>query len=331
VTDGPITVVGAGAIGGFVGARLLAAGHDVRFVEADREHVAAIRSGGLHVSGAASLDVRPAIASPAELDGPLALVLLAVKARDTATALEPVAERLLPDGVVVSLQNGLEEYRIAEAVGADRTMGASLTFGGHYAGPGRIAYAGPGSFHLGELDGAMTRRLERLAAMLSAAHPAEATDRIFAHLWGKAALGAFYVATALVDADVLTILDDTARLRSLSELVAEVARVAAAEGVACEPVDGFDPAAFLHDDGDGIRASWEAQRRYWRGLETGRTGVWRDLWVHRRPTEVAAILGPVVERARLDGVATPAVERLLAEVAAAEAGHAIESATGGAT
>ena len=158
--------------------------------------------------------------------------------------------------MVVSLQNGLEEYRIAEAVGADRTIGAVLTFGGHYEGPGRIVYAGTGSFHLGELDGAASRRLERLAAVLSAAHPVETTDRIFAHLWGKAAVGAFYVATALVDADVLTILADARRLHSLGALVAEVARVAAAEGVACEPVDGFDPAAFLRDDTDAIGASW---------------------------------------------------------------------------
>ena len=49
---------------------------------------------------------------------------------------------LTPEGVVVSLQNGLEEYRIAAAVGAGRTMGASLSFGGHYEAPGTVAYAG---------------------------------------------------------------------------------------------------------------------------------------------------------------------------------------------
>ncbi len=260
MTDGPITVVGAGAIGGFVGARLLNAGHDIRFVEANRDHVAAIRADGLRVTGAMSLRVWPDVALPHEVGGRLGLVLLAVKAQDTVAALEPIVPGLTPDSLVVSLQNGLEEYRIAAAVGQERTIGASLTFGGHYEAPGTIAYAGPGSFHLGELDGSMTERLERLAIVLSAVHPVEPTSRILAHLWGKAAVGAYYFATALVDADVLDILADDRRLPPLGELVAEVARVAAAEGVVCEPVDGFDPDAFLRADEAGIRASWDAQR-----------------------------------------------------------------------
>jgi 2-dehydropantoate 2-reductase len=327
VIDGPITVVGAGAIGGFAGARLLAAGHDVRFVETNREHVAAIRSGGLRVTGAVSIHARPEVALPEELDGTFGLVLLAVKARDTAPALEPIVPRLSAEGCVVSLQNGLEEYRIAAAVGAERTIGASLTFGGTYEAPGTVAYAGPGSFHLGELDGSMSERLERLAAVLSVVHAVEPTDRIFAHLWGKTAVAAYYFATALVDADVLEILADDERLPSLGALVAEVARVAAAQGVVCEPVDGFDPDAFLHADEAGIRASWEAQRRYWRGLDVRRTGVWRDLWLHRRRTEVREIMGPVLERARHHRVETPALDRLFAEVEAAEPGRSTQNST----
>jgi 2-dehydropantoate 2-reductase len=165
----------------------------------------------------------------------------------------------------------------------------------------------------------MSGRLERLVDLLSAVHPVEPTDRIFAHLWGKSALGAYYFSTALVDADVLEILADDERLPALGALVAEVARVAAAEGVVCEAVDGFDPQAFLDADEAGIRAAWEAQRRYWRGLEARRTGVWRDLWLHRRRTEVREIVGPVLERARRNGVATPGLDRLFAEVVAAEA------------
>ena len=322
MTDGPITVVGAGAIGGFVGARLLAAGHDVRFVEANRDHVAAIRSAGLGVTGAISLRVQPEVVLPHEVGGGLGLVLLAVKAQDTVAALEPIVPGLTPDGLVVSLQNGLEEYRIAAAVGPERTIGASLTFGGHYEAPGTIAYAGPGSFHLGELDGSMSVRLERLATVLSAVQPVEPTTRILAHLWGKAAVGAYYFATALVDADVLEILADDTRLPSLGALVAEVARVAAAEGVVCEPVDGFEPDAFLRADEARIRASWDAQRRYWRRLETRRTGVWRDLCVHRRQTEVRATLAPVLERARLHSIETPRLDRLLVEIETIEASSA---------
>src|SRR4029079_732141 len=120
---------------------------------------------------------------------------------------------------------------------------------------------------------------------------------------------------------VLELLDRPERLPLLGELVAEVARVAAAEGVELEPVDGFDPQAFASGDAAGIAASWESQRRYWRGLEARRTGVWRDLNVHRRPNELREILGPVLERARANAVPAPLLERLYVQVEEAESGR----------
>ena len=57
----PTVIVGAGAVGGFVGARLLVAGEDVIFVEANDDHVAAIRERGLRVTGAATLHVHPRV------------------------------------------------------------------------------------------------------------------------------------------------------------------------------------------------------------------------------------------------------------------------------
>src|SRR5581483_5884042 len=184
-------------------------------------------------------------------------------------------------------------------------IGAVLTFGGHYERPGVVHYGGPGSLHVGELDGRTSERLERVAALLSLAHPAEVTDHVVADLWSKVALGAFYFGTALIDADVLEILDRPDALAVLGRLVAEVARVAAAEGVELREVDGFDPSAFVREDGDAVARSWESQRRYWRALQARRTGVWRDLTVHRRPTELDQVVGPVLERAARHRLETP--------------------------
>jgi len=318
VSTRPTVIVGAGAVGGFVGARLLVAGEDVVFVEANDDHVAAIRERGLRITGAATLHVHPRVLLPGEVDEELGDVLLAVKARHTVGALETITGHLAPDGCVVSLQNGLEEYTIAAAVGEGRTLGASLTFGGHYAGPGAIVFGGPGSFHVGELHGKTTLRLERVAALLSLAHPVEVTDAIFSRLWGKTALAAFYFATALIDADVPEILERAETLNRLGSVVAEVVAVAAAEGIECQPVDGFDPRSFGRADPDGIRSSWEAQRRYWANMQVRRTGVWRDLWLHGRPTEVREILGPVIERAALRDVAVPQLRRLFSRIEALE-------------
>src|SRR4051794_373420 len=96
-------VVGAGAIGGTIGARLRRDGHDVLLCDADAEHVAAIAERGLQIEGPVEqLHVRLPAVTPDALPARLDRVLLAVKAQHTAAALEPLAQRLAPDGFVVS-------------------------------------------------------------------------------------------------------------------------------------------------------------------------------------------------------------------------------------
>ncbi|WP_391571282.1 ketopantoate reductase family protein [Cohnella sp.] len=318
-----ITIVGAGAIGGILGAHLVRAGHDITFVEAQREHVQAIRENGLKVSGEADFVVHPRILLPEEVNEPLETVLLAVKARHTAPALEPLAKHLTPGGYVLSLQNGLEEYKIARIVGEERTVGAFLTFGGHYVQPGEVSFGGTGSFCIGEMDGRTTPRLNELEQVLSALQPIKVTDNIFGFLWGKAAVGAVYFATALVSEDVPDIFDRLEYRGVLGSLAGEVVKVCQAEGVVCEVIDGFDPKIFaMAEPPEGaVNACWQAQKTYWYKHDQRRTGVWRDLAIHRRPTEVNEIVGPVVQRAQEKSIAVPRLECLVRLIKEAERGE----------
>jgi 2-dehydropantoate 2-reductase len=318
------TIVGAGAIGAIVGVHLMRAGHGVAYIETNRAHVAAIRDGGLRLTGALDAVVRPQVMLPEEAP-PLRQVLLAVKSRHTEDALATIAPLLAPDGYVVSLQNGLEEYKIARAVGRARTIGAFLTFGGHYREPGLVVYGGPGSFRIGELDGRTTPRLEALRAAFMSLQPVEITPNIFGCLWAKMSLGAIYNATALVSADV-TEQYGHAHYRALfARLCGEVVAVADAAGVRCEPFDGFDPAVFRPGaaaDEAAIAASWDGQRRYWNrhGPGAQRTGVWRDLAIHKRKTEIDEMIGAVRKVAREHAVATPLLDALTAMVHEVEDG-----------
>jgi 2-dehydropantoate 2-reductase len=317
-------IVGAGAIGAIVGVALIEAGHKVRFIEANRDHVEAVRANGLRLSGHRNARVEAPIATPEQADWPLRQVLLAVKSRDTIEALRPLAGRLAPDGFVVSLQNGLEEYRIADLVGAGRTVGAFLTFGGHYKAPGEIAFGGPGAFRIGEIDGTMTPRIATLREAFSALQPVETTDNIFGFLWSKIVLSAIYFATAMTDSDVND-LYAVARYRDLfGRLAGEVVAVAEAKDVTLEPFDGFDATVFrpgATPDRAAITAAWEGQNRYWMSHEGKRTGIWRDLAVHKRKTEVDRLIAPVIEIARETGVATPRITRLVTLVNEIEHGQ----------
>jgi 2-dehydropantoate 2-reductase len=176
-----ITIVGAGAIGGTVGAYLARTGQPVIFCDVVAEHVAAINRRGLTIRGwAEEFTVHAPALPPENLYGPLDLVLLAVKAQHTAAALDVVAPLLADDGVVASLQNGLNEQTIAARVGAGRTIGCLVNFSADYLEPGLIHYGGPGTLKIGELDGRSTPRLEQLAQLLSAWGDVELTANIWA-------------------------------------------------------------------------------------------------------------------------------------------------------
>jgi 2-dehydropantoate 2-reductase len=317
-----LTIVGAGAIGGLIGAHLWRAGHSVRLVDKERTHVAAIQAGGLEVAGHAQFVARVPACEPGAVTGPIDTLILAVKTLHTEEALAPLVPRLAPDGWVISMQNGLEEGKIAALIGEARTAAAFLSFGGYYDRPGRVVYSGPASLRVGELDGRLTPRVTDLARVLSDFHPTEATANIRGCRWGKLLLGTVYFATAMVDADVVDILDDAGARRVLSGLVAEGLAVADALGVAVEPVDGFDPRSLRGGESESAaaRATWDAHRAYWRRGVAARTGIWRDLAIRRRRTEAGPILGALVAEADRVGRPVPRVRAMLDVYAALETG-----------
>jgi 2-dehydropantoate 2-reductase len=319
-----LTIVGAGAIGGLFGGHLARAGHNIVLVDRDREHVEAIQRSGLEIAGASPFTVRLHASLPDGVGRPISTLVLAVKTLHTLDALTPFVPTLAPDGVVVSMQNGLEESKIAALVGAGRTMGAFLTFGGHYDRPGRIVYSGPASLRVGEIDGRISDRARRLARALSDFHPCEPTANLEGFKWGKLILGAIYFATATVDADVIDILARADARAALSALATEACDVAQALNIAVEPVDGFDPRAVRSGpeaDARAAETAWAAQIAYWKRGLSRRTGVWRDLAVRHRKTEAEPILGALVAAAERVGRPVPRVRALLRIIGELEAGR----------
>ncbi len=305
-------IIGGGAIGGIVGARLTDAGVNVTIVEALDERREAMRENGLRLTGVSDLLARPRLIAPSEIDGPVALVLVAVKCRQTPEALRLVADLLDEDGVVVSLQNGFELYRLVETVGEHRGVGALVTLSGYVDQPGSIVHTNVGNLTLGYVDGRRTTRIEAISRLLSPVCPVEVSTEIRGALWSKAAVSAVWFATALVDADVVTVLSNDRYLGALGGLAAEVARTALLEGVECFPIDGFDPMAFLPGAPrpDRIR-SWQQHLAFWRSIRQPRTGVWRDLAIYHRQTEVDCILSPIIEFASRHQLKVPRLARLI--------------------
>jgi 2-dehydropantoate 2-reductase len=320
----PVLIWGAGAIGGTIGAYLQRAGESVLFVDKAADHVQAIATGGLTITGPiAEFQVRAPAATPATLSGRFATILLCVKAPDTAAAAAALQPFLADDGCVVSLQNGLNELVIAERVGAQRTVGAFINFGADYLSPGLVHYAGRGAVVVGELDGRVTPRLQELHRLLLLFDDrAVLTRNIWGYLWSKLAYGALLFATALSDASIADCLASPAHRPLFTALAREVVAVAVASGVALEPFDGFDPAAFRPEAGAAAAAaSLDALVAFNRRSAKTHSGIWRDLAVRKRRTEIDPQLGPVVRFGAERGVATPLVERLIALIHDLEEGR----------
>ncbi len=314
-----VTVWGAGAIGGITGAALARAGRDVLLVDIHAEHVAAMRRGGLHVEDAhGGWHVPVRAATPGEIRGPLELVLLAVKAQATPDALAQIAPHLTDRSVVVSLQNGLNEEIIAERIGPERTVGCLVNWSADWIAPGRIQFGGAGSFLLGELDGAMTPRLADLADLLQVVMPTGKTANIWGYLWAKTCYAALLFATSLTDATIYEVVEGSYPIqRTLVHLVAESMAVAEAVGVRLEAFDEYDPAVYRRGaagDRAAVLEAMGATSRFYRRLTKVKSGIWRDLAVRRRKTEVEAQIGVVAAKGRRLGVPTPLTERLIAMI-----------------
>ncbi|MGB1657634.1 MAG: ketopantoate reductase family protein [Longimicrobiales bacterium] len=324
----PVVVWGAGAMGGSIGAWLARAGHDVVLVDADAEHVAAIRERGLRITGPIDdFTVRSPCVHPGEVEPGIRTVLLCVKAHHTLGALDAIAPVLHPDGFVVSVQNGLNERVISDRIGSARTVGCFVNFGADVMEPGQVMRGNHGACVVGELDGAVTDRVREVHALLTTFEPAaELTTNIWGFLWGKLAYGSMLFATALAEASIADVLDSAPHRPVLIGLAREAMVVAAAHGVRPEGFDGFDPGAFapLATDADA-HASLDALVSFNRGSAKTHSGVWRDLAVRKRRTEVDAQIAPIAVLGSEVGVPTPLTHRLVELIHDVEGGRRDQS------
>jgi 2-dehydropantoate 2-reductase len=309
-----ILVWGSGAIGGTIGAYLVRAGHSVTFVDRVKEHVAAIREKGLRITGPVDEFTvnAPAYTTDAVAEN-YETIFLCVKGQDTEAATRSLAPHLSADGYVVSVQNGLNEPVISGLVGKDRVVESFVNFGADYHEPGVILYGGRGAVVLGEVDGRMTDRVKELhKTFLDFDQDAIVTDNIPGYLWAKLAYGAMLFATALTNDSIADALAAPPHRDLYISIAREVLGVAAAAGIAPEAFNGFDPHAFMPGVERSVsQRSMDDMVEFNRHSAKTHSGIWRDLAVRKRKTEVDPQLGPIVEHGKQTGRQTPLMIRLI--------------------
>ncbi len=319
-----ILIWGAGAIGGTAGAFLKRAGHDITFVDVAEDHVKAIRDRGLRITGPVDqfTIVAPAY-TPSDIEGAWDQIVLAVKAQHTEVATRALVPHLAQDGYVLSMQNGLCETVIASIVGRDRTVGAFVNYSTDWIAPGEVMFGSRGAVVLGELHGRYTGRLHDIHAILSELEPdALITDNIWGYLWGKLGYGAMLFAQAMGAKGIADCLERPEMMLVWLSIGREVNEVTLAEGITPMGFNGYDPYAFMPNA--PLEMAEQAIVKlvaFNRPSAKTHSGIWRDLFVRKRTTEVDVQIKPITDIGAKHGIATPTISKLVTMV------HEIENGT----
>jgi 2-dehydropantoate 2-reductase len=295
-----VGIIGAGALGSVIGGSLAEAGNDVLLVNRNRAHVDAINRDGLTIRTDGkdrAVAIRAAI--PAEVGDPADLVIVLVKSFHTAEAVREAIGLVGPNTTVLSLQNGLgHEDILIGLVGRDRVIAGKTYVGGIMFGPGHVIAGVDGKETIiGELDGRISPRIERIAATFEAAGMKLVVSRnIMGAMWDKLlvniATGALSGITRLAYGGLYAVPElEVAAMAAVAEAIA----VAKASGIALETVHPRD--AWVKA-GSGLPPEFKASML--QSLEKGSV------------TEVDFINGAVVRAGAKAGVPTPVNATLVA-------------------
>ena len=277
-----ILVVGAGAIGGYFGARLLAAGRDVTFLVRPRRAAELAKTGLVVKSRKGDLALpSPSTVTADAIDAPFDLVLVSCKAFDLAAAMESFAPAVGPSTAILPLLNGMGHLdALAVRFGKAAVLGGQCAISTVLDGEGRVLHLN--DLHLltfGELDGARSDRAGAIAAdFANAGFDGGLSEAILQEMWEKwvfiaTAAGITCLMRAAVGDIVAAGANDLART-----LLDEISAIAANQGFVLRPAVAERARAMLMQAGSSFTASML------RDIEGG------------RPIEAYHIVGDLLKR-----------------------------------
>lgn len=305
-----ILIVGVGPIGGIIGGRLARAGNNVTFVDIDKQHVEAIRNNGLQIDVPdGPFNVKINVAYPNELQGKYDIVGVAVRSNYTPDVLATVMPHLADNGLLMSMQNGINPPMLKEKVGDDRTVGMAIRMGSRKLGPGHLQTATRGHLYIGHLHGKTTPALEDLYKLLNTVMETEITDNILGVLWSKLTYTCLGYYGSLADASLLTTCTTEADRRTMADFFAEVVTVGEALGVRWIKLDEYNPPDFHpRNSADKRLTAVNDFAKTWKAED--RKGPLRYIQKKIR-TEVDFTLAYVIKEGQKLGMKMPLCSKLL--------------------
>lgn len=314
-----VLVVGGGAIGGITAAKLAGEVRRLVILDADEDHVARMRDPGLTFEerGTEHTVALDAVRTVAEVEGDFDFALIAVKAPNHRSALEPLVAAGSV-GAFVTLGNGLIQDRVAELVGAQSLLACLVEWGATNVGPGRLVRDTVAPMVVGELDGAERDRTRLLARCLEPVGEVRLTRNIRGQIWSKLLVNTAFTGLSAVSGLRYGKVADHPDGRAAAYAIwAEGVAVGEAEGLALERVLDVEPHELVVRSSDDRAPADSALARLMAVAGNTKPSMLQDL-EQGRVTEVDVVNGAVAQQGRAHGIATPYNDRVVELVHAME-------------
>lgn len=303
-------IYGAGSLGTILGAYMTAKGEDIDLINRNKAHVEALRENGATITGTVSFNQKVKVLFPEEMEGLYDIIFLMTKQQANAEVVTRLKDFLAPDGVIVTLQNGLPEPGIAEIVGEERVLGCTVAWGATMTSPGVSELtSSPDSltFSLGSISGKKVPHMDEVKRLLELMGPVEVDPNFIGTRWSKLLINAsFSGMSAVLGCTFGEAAADRRSRKVVQQLIKECIDVCAAGGIRIEPVQGKDIVKLLDYHGPVKKAISNfiipiAIRKHARL----KASMLQDIEKGKK-TEVDAINGAVCAFGRKVGCPTPA-------------------------
>lgn len=322
-------VLGVGSLGTIIGGLITKNGGNVLLIDGYKAHVEALNQRGATITGKMNVTIPVKACMPEEVSDTYDLVLYAAKATYNSVYLPAILPHLHEKSVVCTLQNGLPEDVVAEYVGKERVVGATVGWGASLQGPGVSEMTSPPSkqfYDLGEPNGTITPRLTEIKNVLDLAGYCEIIPNLSGIRWSKLLMNAaFSGMSAALGCNYGDILNNTKALFCAAFIADELIKAAHTQGIQMAHLQNEDFEEFELKNG---RADFNSKVPLYTKVfgphEKVIASMLFDLRLGKK-TEIDAINGAVVSRGLKVGIDTPFNKKVVEVVQEAESKGVVTS------
>lgn len=292
-------------------------------VDANEAHVNALNTDGAHIVGCMELAAPVKALTPDRMEGTFDLFIYMVKATYDDVALPQAIEHMGPDSMLITLQNGVPEEKVAGFVGRGRTLGGAVGWGATWLGPGSselTSEPGDMTYDIGELDGAVTTRIGKVKEVLDKAGRVEVTRNLIGVRWTKLLINvAMSGLSTVLDCNYGDIVDDEKAGTVAICIMLETIKASQALGITMEPIQGFNPVLLLDIARESVENTLGLLKMMYNPHRLIVGSMLQDL-KKGLPCEVDALNGYLSRKSSEAAVPTPVNDKVTEMIEAIQAG-----------